>query len=321
MEDDDYNVAPDEESGVLAVPLACAGLRLDQALARCFPAFSRSRIQGWIKAGDVRCNGRALAASVRLAGGELLEVLPAFGIADDVSELVAEPVAFETVHLDSAIRVVNKRAGLVVHPGNGNRSGTLMNGLLHADPSSAAVPRAGIVHRLDKDTTGLMVVARTATAHAALVRQLQARSVRRLYLALVCGQVPDHGTVDAPIGRHPSVRTRMAVVPDGKPAVTHFVVRQRFASSVGLRALVECRLETGRTHQIRVHLAHIGCPLVGDSVYHPREDAGPALARQALHAWQLGLVHPESGEPCLWRAPLPDDFRQLLATLAPSVVR
>ena len=225
---------------------------------------------------------------------------------------VAQPLPLSIVYEDEALIVVDKPAGLVVHPGSGNWDGTLANALLHHAPQLAGVARAGIVHRLDKDTSGLLVVAKTETAQTDLVRQLQARSVRREYLALVQGRVARGGRIDAPLGRHPVKRTSMAVVAAGKPAVTHYEVRERFAAST----LLSCRLETGRTHQIRVHLASLKYPLVGDRTYGRRH--GIAFRRQALHAWRLALVHPVTRELVQWESPLPDDFAALLASLRES---
>jgi 23S rRNA pseudouridine1911/1915/1917 synthase len=213
------------------------------------------------------------------------------------------------VHEDADILVIDKPAGLVVHPGSGNWAGTMLNALLHHAPAVERLPRAGIVHRLDKDTSGLLVVAKNEPAQLSLVRQLQARTVKRTYLALARGKVKAAGTVQAPIGRHPVQRTRMAVVAGGKPAVTHYRVRERFAA----HTLLECDLETGRTHQIRVHLASIGHPLEGDAVYAGR---GPrAFGRQALHAWKLSFVHPGSGDTVRFEAPLPRDLGDLLESL------
>jgi 23S rRNA pseudouridine1911/1915/1917 synthase len=218
------------------------------------------------------------------------------------------------VHEDEALIVINKPPGLVVHPGSGNWQGTLMNALLAHAPAVADVPRAGIVHRLDKDTSGLLVIAKTLTAQTDLVRQLQARTVSRVYAALARGVVAHDGKVEAPIGRHPVSRTRMAVIARGKAAVTHYRVVARYADAT----LLQCRLETGRTHQIRVHLASIGHPIVGDPVYGGR--AGKArtgdFGRQALHAQELGLVHPVSRQPMSWHAPMPEDMQRLIATFA-----
>ena len=296
----------------IAVPADCAGLRLDAALARLFPEHSRSRLQSWLRDGLIRLDGAAAEAKRKVWGGERLSlaVPPA-----PTSETGAEDIALDIVFEDASLIVIDKPAGLVVHPGNGNATGTLMNALLHHAPALAGVPRAGIVHRLDKETSGLLVVAKTLAAQTDLVRQLQARTVKRHYLALAHGKVGAGGTVDAPLGRHPVQRTKMAVLKSGgKEARTHYEVRERFARCT----LVECRLETGRTHQIRVHMASIGHPLVGDPVYgkakcgDARLDAFP---RQALHAWRLALLHPDGGAAMAWEAPLPADFRGLLESL------
>lgn len=297
------------EIAVLTVPPECAGLRLDAVLARLLPDHSRSRLQAWLKEGLILLDGAGAEAKHKVHGGEHIRVaaLPAPSLSP-AAEDIALPIVFE----DAALIVIDKPAGLVVHPGNGNTSGTLMNALLHHAPALAGVPRAGIVHRLDKETSGLMVVAKTLAAQTDLVRQLQARSVKRHYLALVHGLLPAAGTVDAPLGRHPVQRTKMAVVKQGgKPARTHYEVRTRF----GRCTLLECRLETGRTHQIRVHMASIGHSLVGDPVYG-KSKSGDALLdafpRQALHAFRLALVHPASGETMAWESPLPADFATLL---------
>jgi 23S rRNA pseudouridine1911/1915/1917 synthase len=291
----------------LTIPAELAGLRLDQALARLLPEHSRSRIRTWIDAGRVSVDGGALAAKQKLCGGEQVRVSP---LADPrAGPLAAQALPLAIAHEDAAIIVVDKPAGLVVHPGSGHWDGTLANALLHHCPSLAAVARAGIVHRLDKDTSGLLVVAKTPVAHTDLVRQLQARAMRREYLALVHGALARGGSVDAPIARHPVRRTTMAVVATGKPSVTHYEVRERFASCT----LLACRLETGRTHQIRVHLSALGHPLVGDPAYGRRR--GIAFHRQALHAWRLGLVHPVTRRPMSWQSELPEDFAALLASL------
>lgn len=222
-----------------------------------------------------------------------------------------QDIPLDVVFEDDTLLVINKPAGMVVHPGNGVPDGTLLNALLHRVPGLAQVPRAGIVHRLDRDTTGLLVVARTLEAQTDLVRQLQARTVSRRYFAVVAGDLRADGTVDAAIGRHPVQRTRMAVVQaGGKPARTHYFVRERLQGAT----LVECRLETGRTHQIRVHMAHIGHSLLGDEVYAPRNVA-ERFSRQALHAWRLGLIHPKSGAEVEWEVPLPADMEGLIAGL------
>ena len=296
----------------ITVPAGCAGLRLDAALARLLPGHSRSRLQAWLKDGLIRLDGAPAEAKQKVHGGECIAVAaPPEPSLDDIPEDIPLSIRYE----DATLIVIDKPAGLVVHPGNGNASGTLMNALLHHAPALAGVPRAGIVHRLDKETSGLMVVAKTLEAQTDLVRQLQARTVKRHYLALVHGEVRAAGTVDAPLGRHPVQRTKMAVVRQGgKAARTHYAVRERF----GRCTLVECRLETGRTHQIRVHMASIGHPLVGDPVYGKTKSGDvwlDAFPRQALHAFRLALVHPLTGEEMAWESPLPADFAALLEAL------
>jgi 23S rRNA pseudouridine1911/1915/1917 synthase len=291
----------------LTIPVELAGLRLDQALARLLPEHSRSRIRTWIDAGQVTVAGEAAAAKQKLFGGERVLVAP---LPDPrAGALAAQPLPLSIVYEDDALIVVDKPAGLVVHPGSGHWDGTLANALLYYCPELAGVARAGIVHRLDKDTSGLLVVARTPTAQTDLVRQLQARTVRREYLALVHGVVARGGSIDAPIARHPVKRTTMAVVAAGKHAVTHYEVRERFAACT----LLACRLETGRTHQIRVHLASLHHPLVGDTAYGRR--SAIAFHRQALHAWRLGLRHPTTRAQLRWESPLPADFASLLESL------
>jgi len=297
------------------IPLDCAGWRLDAALAQIYSGHSRSRLQAWLKAGKILVDDAAGGEGKRrVMGGERICFV------EDISAPAAASAAAEDMPLviefeDDALMVIDKPAGLVVHPGNGNASGTLMNALLHHAPQLAGIPRAGIVHRLDKDTSGLLVVAKTLIAQTDLVRQLQARTVKRHYLALALGTVPRDGTVDAAMGRHPVHRTKMAVLKSGgKEARTHYAVLERFAKAT----LVECRLETGRTHQIRVHLASIGHPLAGDPAYG-KTRSGDALLdafkRQALHAWRLALVHPSTQAEVAWEAPLPPDFAALLAEL------
>ena len=291
----------------LTIPAELAGLRLDQALARVLPEHSRSRIRIWIDAGRVTVAGEAVAAKQKLFGGERIVVAP---LRDPrASAFAAQPLPLSIVYEDEALIVIDKPAGLVVHPGSGHWDGTLANALLHYCPQLAAVARAGIVHRLDKDTSGLLVVAKTPTVQTDLVRQLQARTVRREYLALAQGVVARGGSIDAPIARHPRKRTSMAVVASGKRAVTHFEVRERFAACT----LLACRLETGRTHQIRVHFASLHHPLVGDPAYGRR--SGVAFHRQALHAWRLGLAHPMTRRQVHWESPLPADFASLLEAL------
>jgi len=271
------------------------------------PEHSRSRIRTWIDAGRVSVAGVPAAAKQKLFGGERVRVAP---LADPrANALVAQALPLAIVYEDDALIVIDKPAGLVVHPGSGNWQGTLANALLHYAPSLAMVARAGIVHRLDKDTSGLLVVAKTPIAQTDLVRQLQARTVRREYLALVHGRLARGGSIDAPIARHPVKRTSMAVVPTGKRAVTHYEIREHFAACT----LLDCRLETGRTHQIRVHLAALHHPLVGDPAYGRRSSI--AFHRQALHAWRLGLTHPVTRKPMSWQSPLPKDLAALLESL------
>ncbi len=306
---------PAEPPIELRVPPEMTGLRLDQALARLLPAYSRSRLQHWVRRARVTVDGAAAAPKDKVWGGERIEVQAELGPAARAAAPQDIPLAI--VHEDAQLLVIDKPAGLVVHPGSGNPDGTLLNALLQHAPSLAALPRAGIVHRLDKDTSGLLVVAKTLEAHASLVRQLQAHSVQREYVALVAGVPAPQGRVEAPIGRHPVARTRMAVVARGKPALTHFHVLHAGVAW----SLVRCRLETGRTHQIRVHMHSIGHPLVGDPVYGSAKLARalpePArnFPRQALHAARLELTHPASGQRLTFRAPLPADLAGLLAAL------
>jgi len=297
----------------LTVPDASYGRRLDQVLADMLPQHSRNRLQGWVRDGCVLVDGKPESEPKRkLLGGERLVVTQPTDARDQPEQ--PEDIPLNVVFEDEALIVINKPAGLVVHPGSGNWSGTLMNALLHHVPGIEQVPRAGIVHRLDKDTSGLLVVAKTLEAQTDLVRQLQARTVRRIYLALAAGAMQTGGGVDSPIGRHPVQRIKMAVVPEnrgGKPALTWFRIMEKFAYCT----FVECSLETGRTHQIRVHLASISHPLVGDQVYGKPNPKLPDFPRQALHATRLGLVHPVSGFKMQWEVPLPEDMRELLDSL------
>ena len=304
----------------LVVPEGLRGARLDQALSQLFPAHSRSRLQRWVAAGRVRVDGHVRRSKDRLRGGETIEL----SVVAEPAMPAVRPQAIElsVVHEDTDLLVVDKPAGLVVHPGAGNPDGTLQNALVHKVPELVTVPRAGIVHRLDKDTTGLMVVARSLTAHTALVAALQRRAIRREYLAIVTGHIVAGGKVDLPIGRHPTDRTRMAVREGGRPAVTHYRVLARF----GHHSLLRLELESGRTHQIRVHMAHIGHPLLGDPVYGGRlrlpasisKDLAEALQgfrRQALHAVRLGLMHPVTGQALVFEAAPPADMAALLVLL------
>ncbi len=301
------------------VPESAAGRRFDAVLAELFPEFSRSRLAEWIRSGDALLDGRQARPRDPVRGGEQVRLVARTGIETDA---VAQDIPLDVLYEDEALFVIDKPAGLVVHPGAGNADGTLVNALLHRDPALAALPRAGIVHRLDKDTSGVMVVARTLQAQAALVEQLSAREVHRQYLAVVTGALVSGGTADAPIDRHPRDRLKMAVREDGRDAVTHYRLRERFRAHTAL----ECRLETGRTHQIRVHMAHLKHPIVGDPVYGgplklPKGATDGLVAalrgfrRQALHAETLEFLHPASGEAIRCTAPVPEDLRALLAAL------
>jgi len=306
----------------LEITSELAGLRLDVALARLLPQYSRSRLQQWIDEGRVTLAGRSVKRRELASPGALVRIEAHYLADDRVAAGVAE-VPFEIVHRDAAFFVINKPAGLVVHPGAGNRVGTLQNALLALDPKLALVPRAGIVHRLDKETSGLLVVARTPAAQASLVRALAAREVSREYLALCQGALTGGGTIDEPIGRHRTQRTRMTVRSDGRAAVTHYRIERRFPAHTLLRV----QLETGRTHQIRVHLAHAGYPIVGDPLYGgrrrlPAGASAPLIAalaafrRQALHAARLGFQHPSRDSWQSFEAPLPADFTSLLEVMA-----
>lgn len=308
-----------EDSFGCQIPVDYRGWRLDQALAALFPDYSRSCLQQWIRDRRVHVDGQISKPRTKLYGGEQVVVSPDLSVSVDCEP---QAIEFNVVYEDEHLLVIDKPAGLVMHPAPGNRDGTVQNGLLYRDSSLAQVPRAGIVHRLDKDTTGLFVVARTLPAHTSLVAQLQAHSVHREYRALVSGVLVAGGVIDAPIGRHPKDRKRMAVVVGGKPAVTHFRVLEKFRAHSYLRL----QLETGRTHQIRVHMAHRRYPLIGDAVYAGRLRVPAAVnqqlatglrefSRQALHATCLSVQHPNSNREMLWRAPLPDDFENLLALL------
>jgi 23S rRNA pseudouridine1911/1915/1917 synthase len=303
----------------LALPAELAGLRLDQALARALPQYSRARLQGWLEAGAIEVDGRRLRAKDKVLGGERVQIEARL---EAEAQVAPEAMPVEIVFKDRALFVVNKPAGLVVHPGAGNAGHTLQNALLALDPKLAVVPRAGLVHRLDKDTSGLLVVARTPETHTALVAALSEREIERHYIALCSGVMTAGGTIDEPIGRHRSQRTKMAVRSDGRPSVTHYRVMKRFRA----HTLVHVELESGRTHQIRVHLAHIGYPVVGDPVYGGRRrlpaGASPMLIaeleqfrRQALHAARLKLAHPVTGKEMEWEAPLPADMTHLVAVL------
>jgi 23S rRNA pseudouridine1911/1915/1917 synthase len=302
------------------VPARMNGMRFDQVASELFPDFSRARLQSWIRDGQLTLNDRPAKPKERLIGGEQLHLHAEL---EPQGDWQPELIDLDIIHEDDHLMIINKPAGLVVHPAAGNYTGTLLNALLHHCPGLINLPRAGIVHRLDKDTTGLMVVAKTLQAHTDLVEQLADRTVSREYEAVAVGAMTGGGTVDAPIGRHPKQRTLMAVLSHGgKRAVTHYRVLTRFPHHTHIRV----KLETGRTHQIRVHMAHIQFPLVGDATYGKRFkipkgasqeliDSLKSFPRQALHAATLGLEHPETGDYCEWNCPLPEDFQRLLTAL------
>ncbi len=322
--EDDVAAVGQRVTAEAVLPRSCTGLRLDQALAQVWPEYSRSRLQQWLKQREVLVDGEPAAPRRRVLGGERVRM---DAQAQLTERWLPEAMALEIVHADEHLIVIDKPAGLVVHPGAGNARGTLINGLLHRFPELAALPRAGIVHRLDKDTSGLLVVARSDAAHGHLLRQLADRSMGRTYLA-VCEGLPTAGMrIDAPIARDPRNRLRMAVVSGGRAAVTHVTVLERFRA----HALLECRLETGRTHQIRVHLRHEGLPLVGDALYGARRRLPPspslrlaatlrAFRRQALHAWRLQLVHPGTGQVVAYEAPLAEELEVLVEVLREDAV-
>jgi 23S rRNA pseudouridine1911/1915/1917 synthase len=291
------------------VPREMGGLRLDQALARLFHQYSRNRLQAWLEQGHIKVDGERLSPRHPVTGGERVVLEPPR--LPDAASPRAQKMPLKIVFEDETLIVIDKPVGLVVHPGAGQPDRTLMNGLLAHAPALAGVPRAGIVHRLDKDTSGLLVVAKTVAAQSSLVEQLASRTVRRTYLALVQGDPPASGVIDAPVGRDPRARTRMTVTHRGKDSRTTYRVVERFGSA----ALLECRLDTGRTHQIRVHFQHIRHPLIGDTVYRRGTRHGMAFPRQALHAAELSLVHPSSRETMTWRSPLPRDMKRLLDEL------
>jgi len=301
------------------VPNKLYGKRLDQAVAQIFPDYSRSRLQGWIKEGELTVNGKVLRTRDKLTGGEKIVVDAQIAV---IEEHKGEDIPLDIVFEDEHILVLNKPSGLVVHPASGHAEGTLLNALLHHAPEVAQVPRAGIVHRLDRETTGLMVVAKTIQAQTDLVEQLQERSMGREYEAVVQGVMIGGGTVDEPMGRHSKNRLKMAVVGLGKEAITHYRVLKKFRSHTHIRL----KLETGRTHQIRVHMSHIKYPLVGDPLYGGRfrlpkncsermVQTLKGFRRQALHAKKLELWHPYTGEHCSWEIDLPDDMQRLLTVL------
>jgi len=298
-----------------------AGLRLDQALAHLFSDYSRGQITKWIKAGYVLVNNKKLRPRDSVMGGEHVVIEAQIEAVDET--WIAEAIQLTIIYEDDDVIILNKPAGMVVHPGAGNRDGTLVNALLHHCPQLEGIPRAGIVHRIDKGTTGLLMIAKTLQAHNSLVTQLQERSVLREYQAIVMGVMTAGGTVDEPVGRHPIDRKKMTVIGSGKQAVTHYRVEQRFRAHTHIR----CKLETGRTHQIRVHMAHIRYPLLGDPAYGGRlrlpkgasdatKEALQGFKRQALHAGLLGFIHPTTGEEVSWRVEIPEDMQNVLDILS-----
>lgn len=304
----------------LQLPVESAGLRFDQALAEALPEFSRSRLANWIKSGDALIEGKPGRPKDAVNGGEHVQLRIRL---ETVERSAPEAIALDLLYVDEDVLVVNKPAGLVVHPGAGNPAGTLVNALLHFDPELAALPRAGIIHRLDKDTSGALVVARTPQAHNSLVEQLAARAIQRQYECVAYGVLVAGGTVNAALDRHPVDRLRRAVVEGGKPAVTHYRVRQRYRA----HSLLQVNLETGRTHQIRVHMAYVRHPLLGDPLYSgglklPKAaspefiDVLRGFRRQALHAERIAFAHPRTGEPVEVLAPRPADLEALIQALA-----
>ncbi len=310
------------------VPDAYAGKRIDQVLAHCLPDYSRSRLQQWLKAGFIHVAGRVPKPKEKVYGGERIVVQLGAALEDQVQELwEAQPIGLSIVHEDDSLIVINKPAGLVVHPGAGNSDGTLVNALLHHAPELSKLPRAGIIHRIDKETTGILVVARSHAAHHQLTMQLQAREFNREYQAIVGGVMTAGGKIDAPIGRHPVQRIKMAVLSGAdsakaKEAITHYRVEKKFRA----HTLINVKLETGRTHQIRVHMSHIKHPVLGDPVYAGRLRIPPKASeefldgirqfkRQALHAKTLGFIHPETEEYQEWSVALPQDMQDIIALL------
>lgn len=296
-----------------------AGMRIDQVVALQWSEFSREKLKQWIKDGKLLVNGQQVKPKYLCKGDEILQLDVVLAVQN---QHLPEDIPLNIIYEDDDILVINKPVGLVVHPGAGNPTGTLLNALLHHHPKASELDRAGIVHRIDKDTSGLLVVAKNLEAQYALSKQLADKTVYRLYDLIVYGEVIAGGTIDKPIKRHPTDRVRMSVQPDGKPAVTHYHVKERFAQFTRLHA----QLETGRTHQIRVHFSYLGYPLVGDAIYMQRKRVPAKISeqlkqmlntfnRQALHAYQLGLVHPRTGEQMRFEAPLPEDFTALLEIL------
>ncbi len=303
----------------ILIPIDMTGIRVDAALHKLFPEYSRAKIQSWINDGHVLVDGKSLPSKKKLVGGEIILLEPQTD--EELSQYIPEEIPIQIVYEDADILIVNKKQGMVVHPAAGNWGGTLLNSILFHYPKNEILPRAGIVHRLDKDTSGLMVVAKNLIAQQNLIKQLQARTVKREYRAIVWGQVWKNGTVNQPIGRHPTIRVKMAVNNiHGKDSITHYEVLERFGHHTYLR----CNLDTGRTHQIRVHMHHIQSPIVGDSTYGmkkiiPLKKLSTKLKeevfnfpRQALHAIKLGLIHPSTSKFMSWEIDLPEDMKNLL---------
>jgi len=303
----------------LCVPTQKTAQRLDVILAQMLPEFSRSKIQSWLKSGNITLNKRTCLAKEQVYGGELLLI----DVQSETNESAAqaESIPLDIIFEDEHLLVINKPAGLIVHPGAGNPNHTLVNALLFHDPMLAQLPRAGLIHRLDKDTTGLLIIAKSLVAHTQLIRQMQSREIHRSYLALVSGSMYGSGTVDTFYGRHPRQRLKMAVCKHGKQAITHFITQQNYLGSTLLRV----KLETGRTHQIRVHMAHLGHPIIGDQLYNSlqkniNQHSLKSFSRQALHAYSLEFEHPITRDLLALSAPLPRDFLDLLETLDARVV-
>ncbi len=305
------------------IPDTLRGQRLDSVLSQLFPDYSRACLQNWLKHEFILLDGKLQKQRYKVQGGEQIAITATLENQNTWQQ--AQAIALEIIYEDDAILIINKPVGMVVHPGAGNSSGTLLNALLHYLPQNQALARAGIIHRLDQNTSGLLIIAKTLIAQTELTRQMQAREIKRDYLALVSGLLTGSGTINQPIGRHPVHRTHMAVVTNGKHAVTHYKIQQRFAH----HTLLKVSLETGRTHQIRVHLTYQGYPIVGDPVYGRKHiaknlnvelrDALMAFNRQALHAYQLTLLHPLTQQSMTFTAELPQDMQQLLDLLAEEV--
>ncbi len=310
---------PEKIHFTLAIPNTMGGMRLDQALAKLLPDYSRTQIQDWIKQANITVDNKICKARDTVIGGEeiiinaLRKTQPAW---------LAQPIALDIIFEDDTLLVINKPIGMVVHPAAGNPDSTLLNALLHHAPALKDLPRAGIVHRLDKDTSGLLVIAKTQQALMSLTAQLKARTMSRIYQAVVCGVLTSGGVIKEPIDRHPIQRKRMAVIETGKPSVTHFRIIERYRDHTRIRV----QLETGRTHQIRVHMAYIRYPVFGDQTYGGRlqlpRGASPALVtklrsfkRQALHAYELSLIHPVTQQSMTWQAPLAEDIQDLIRVL------